>query len=156
MSETNLREARVYLDSIDFSPIVERLHKDKRWHEKKALKAIEDYKKFLLLQKKYEGKQTFVPSLKIDEVWHSHILFTKQYHEDCQNLFGRYLHHQPETEKGKYTLNKAANEKAADETERLYFEEYGEYIYGKPIYYPVILEPFVKLFFYLKSVRVFA
>jgi hypothetical protein len=34
---------------------------------------------------------------KTDMVWHSHILHTRQYAEDCEKLFGRFLHHTPET-----------------------------------------------------------
>ncbi|WP_131795795.1 hypothetical protein [Fluoribacter gormanii] len=30
-----------------------------------------------------------------DIVWHVHILFTKKYHDDCNSIFGQYLHHQP-------------------------------------------------------------
>ena len=153
MSISDLQEAKAYLESIDFSPIIERIKKEKKWHSKKIVKAVEEYKKFLLLQKKYDGKQMLVPSLRIDEIWHAHILFTKQYHEDCQKLFGKYMHHQPETQFGRYQLSKNENEKAADETERVYLQEYNEYIYGKPIYVPAIIEPLVRLILNLGFIK---
>ena len=30
-----------------------------------------------------------------DIVWHTHILFTEKYHEDCLEIFGDYIHHRP-------------------------------------------------------------
>ena len=36
-----------------------------------------------------------VPSKPIDEFWHFHILDTMKYQEDCQNIFGYFLHHFP-------------------------------------------------------------
>lgn len=36
------------------------------------------------------------PSIKLlDEMWHTFILFTKDYHDFCQEYFGYYLHHFP-------------------------------------------------------------
>ena len=125
------------IQSCDFSMILDRLIQQKKWKKKDALAAIDSYKKFLLLQKKYFATHHLVPSKIIDEVWHEHILFTKQYHEDCHLLFGTYLHHQTETEKGKFILSEEENEKWADLTEALYFEEYREYIYGEPLEWPL-------------------
>ena len=56
--------------------------------------ALEDYKKYLFLNLKYEGFP-LVPSFEIDEVWHQHILFTEQYAVDCQAIFGGMRHHIP-------------------------------------------------------------
>lgn len=36
-----------------------------------------------------------VPSRAIDEMWHTHILDTRAYMRDCDNIFGRYIHHIP-------------------------------------------------------------
>lgn len=35
------------------------------------------------------------PAELVDDFWHEHILFTKQYMEFCQEHFGEYIHHQP-------------------------------------------------------------
>jgi hypothetical protein len=32
----------------------------------------------------------------IDQIWHQFILMTQDYHDFCESIFGRYLHHQPE------------------------------------------------------------
>lgn len=34
----------------------------------------------------------------IDELWHTFIIFTPDYHRFCEMVAGRYLHHQPTTE----------------------------------------------------------
>ncbi len=31
----------------------------------------------------------------MDEIWHAHILHTREYAEDCVRYFGYFLHHQP-------------------------------------------------------------
>jgi len=49
-------------------------------------------------------RMSMVPSPLVDLVWHSHILDTKAYFNDCLQMFGKYIHHVPsfgeaETEK---------------------------------------------------------
>ena len=36
-------------------------------------------------------------SKQVDEVWHQFILFTKKYHNFCDNFLGDYMHHVPGT-----------------------------------------------------------
>lgn len=65
----------------------------KGWTEEKAEEGEKWYKRFLKLMVWHPDK-CISPSILIDEVWHGHILFdTKKYHQDCQNIFGRYIHH---------------------------------------------------------------
>jgi hypothetical protein len=59
-----------------------------------ATHAIWRYGLFLLLAQKYPGMR-LVPSKEIDAVLHAHIATDHQYQEDCQNLFGVFLHHSP-------------------------------------------------------------
>lgn len=66
------------------------------WTKEEIDRRIEDYVRYLALHRAYP-KGGLVPSELIDQVWHTHILYTKQYHADCQRLFGQYFHHQPET-----------------------------------------------------------
>lgn len=35
------------------------------------------------------------PSEPLDDIWHAHILDTKKYAEDCDKIFGKFLHHFP-------------------------------------------------------------
>jgi len=53
-----------------------------------------EYKKFLTL-KLLNPDTALVPNQLVDEFWHAHVLDTKRYHEDCQKVFGHYLHHYP-------------------------------------------------------------
>jgi hypothetical protein len=38
-----------------------------------------------------------MPSKLVDAAWHTHITYTQDYQVFCQNVFGRFLHHTPET-----------------------------------------------------------
>jgi hypothetical protein len=66
-----------------------------------------------------------VPSKEIDIFWHTHILDTQKYMSDCENLFGKYIHHFPyfgmRGEKDRRHL-----EKAFCETEKLFLLHFGE------------------------------
>ena len=63
------------------------------WSLEKTEIAIENYKKFLMLQHLYPSFD-LVPSKEIDIVWHEHILVnTYKYIQDCHYLFGYLLHH---------------------------------------------------------------
>ncbi|MEO8065562.1 MAG: hypothetical protein ABI643_01755 [Candidatus Doudnabacteria bacterium] len=50
------------------------------------------YKRFLLLNATHPH---IVPTREIDQFWHMHILDTYKYTQDCEDLFGHYLHHFP-------------------------------------------------------------
>ena len=53
-----------------------------------------EYRKFLALHLANAGVD-IVPCKLVDEFWHQHILDTRAYHEDCDAIFGEYLHHFP-------------------------------------------------------------
>lgn len=48
--------------------------------------------------------------LMLDEMWHTFILFTKEYHAFCDKNFGFYMHHAPTTKKEKDELKKRIQE----------------------------------------------
>ena len=57
-------------------------------------KEVESYKEFLF---KLVKNPTERPATRIqDIVWHTHILYTRDYHLDCERIYGHYLHHQPD------------------------------------------------------------
>lgn len=85
------------LTAIDFGPIGFKLmHPDQGqgWTLEQTTRAIEQYRKFLFLHHRYPTV-ALVPSQEIDHVWHTHILDTAKYREDCHLLFGRFLDHYP-------------------------------------------------------------
>ncbi|MEK7631595.1 MAG: hypothetical protein AAB445_01840 [Patescibacteria group bacterium] len=53
-----------------------------------------ELKKYLFLCAKYPG-QGWPMVTTLDELWHTFIIFTKEYHSFCQQLGVQYLHHQP-------------------------------------------------------------
>ena len=64
------------------------------WSESLCDYAEAEYIKFLTLKKLYP-KVALVPSKLVDKFWHEHILDTKAYAEDCNKVFGRFVHHFP-------------------------------------------------------------
>jgi hypothetical protein len=53
-----------------------------------------EYRKFLALHLALPDAE-IVPCRLVDEFWHQHILDTHAYHQDCDAIFGSYLHHFP-------------------------------------------------------------
>jgi hypothetical protein len=69
-------------------------HED--WSRARAEEAIEGYRYFLgLCHYYFVVDLRLVPARDIDEAWHSHILFTEKYDQDCNHIFGAKLHHFP-------------------------------------------------------------
>lgn len=50
----------------------------------------------------------------IDEMWHTFILYTKEYVEFCNRFFSRYIHHAPTTNREKEEMTKLSKEERAD------------------------------------------
>lgn len=96
-----LEDAVAHINNIDFSLIHKKLcSKDKllcrTWSSVEAEVGIQYYKNFLFLNKKYLSEfPVLPPMLEVDEVWHHHILDTRQYMKDCEKIFGYYFHHYP-------------------------------------------------------------
>lgn len=86
------------LAAVDFGPIAFRLTQADpdccSLTLEQATQAIEQYRRFLFLHHRYPNR-LLVPSRKIDQVWHTHILDTAKYREDCSVLFGRFIDHYP-------------------------------------------------------------
>lgn len=85
------------LKNLDLGPIAYKLmHKSYGlgWSREATIQAISRYLMFLTLIHLYPNRQ-FVPSQEIDCVWHFHIIDTIKYAQDCQMLFGRFIHHFP-------------------------------------------------------------
>jgi hypothetical protein len=85
------------LAAIDFEPIAFKLmypDEGEGLTLEQATHAIEQYRRFLFLHYRYPDFP-LVPSSEIDQVWHTHILDTAKYREDCESLFGRFVDHYP-------------------------------------------------------------
>ena len=83
------------------------------------------YRDYLTMLVKYpEHLEEIMVSKDVDEFWHTHILHTMKYTEDCDRVFGTYLHHTPQVRE---TAPAALERRAAlaDKTRRLYQREFG-------------------------------
>jgi hypothetical protein len=121
----NIDQARTYLSRLDLGYIVHAMCDENyflpRWTMADARECERRYKNFLLLQKMYTNI-SLVPTRFIDEFWHNHILHTRRYIEDCQQIFGFYYHHEPAIpgESSAQLINQFERTKA------LYWETFGE------------------------------
>lgn len=91
--------------SFEFEPSVASLNFEKlKWKLTKSAEstwsddlcdfAEAEYRKLLSLKKWYP-KLSFVPSKLVDKFWHEHILDTQSYLDDCNAVFGYFIHHYP-------------------------------------------------------------
>ncbi|MFW9928918.1 MAG: glycine-rich domain-containing protein [Candidatus Thorarchaeota archaeon] len=124
-----LEQARYLIYNQDMSAIIYRLTHVNGWSSDEAIEATNQYRNYLYLAKKYKDSYTLPPSKDIDDVWHAHILHTKDYIKFCNEVFGEYLHHTPGTgEVQDKNNNKFPN--LFEQTQELYKREFGDYIYS--------------------------
>lgn len=90
-----------------------------------------EYRRFLQLKLLYPGL-SLVPSKQVDAIWHEHILDTRAYREDCENVFGYFLDHYPYF--GIYGKDDYRNlTKAFEKTVAIYEKHFGTYPTPSPI-----------------------
>jgi hypothetical protein len=117
---------REKLESLDLTLIAYKLMHPgygQGWTRQQVDRAIVNYKRFLLLLYLYPNS-AIVPTQEIDQVWHQHILDTRKYAQDCQWLFGYFLHHYPyfgmESDSEQYVI-----ETAFSRTQTLFAQHFG-------------------------------
>jgi hypothetical protein len=95
------------------------------WSREYADNIAAAYKRYLVMQVKYpDDAEDILLAKDVDEFWHTHILQTRKYFEDCQAMFGRYLHHEPHV--GEITQAVIEHrDQLAEKTRRLYELEFG-------------------------------
>jgi len=87
------------INSHCFSPdsrqnFAKRLARENRWTQNFANAAIEEYKRFCFLAATLPNPVT--PSEEIDEVWHLHLLYSRDYWDIwCAKILQTKLHHDP-------------------------------------------------------------
>jgi len=123
------------IQALDLDPIKFKLmdpEEGQGWSREYVDQMAIEYKRFLTLSVKYP-EETIAPSKDIDKFWHGHILDTMKYAEDCQNVFGYFLHHFPYF--GMRGEEDAANlAEAGKTTNRLYEKEFGEAVPSRAAY----------------------
>ncbi|CAA6809643.1 MAG: Unknown protein [uncultured Sulfurovum sp.] len=94
VSRSEMNEAMALANSIELEQMNDKLINFYGWSNEDVSLMSDYYKKWLSLHVCYP-ELAIAPSIKLDEYWHMHILDTQKYMEDCQMIFGRYLHHYP-------------------------------------------------------------
>jgi hypothetical protein len=82
---------------LDLDPIkVKLMHKEsgEGWSREQVDSVALEYRRFLYLMKLFPHEQV-APLFDVDIFWHYHILDTMKYADDCQQIFGYFLHHFP-------------------------------------------------------------
>lgn len=92
-------EIRKKIEELDLTIVAWKLHlppeKDGLgWSIEKVAEMIQQYRGFLFVIWKFPD-DIAVPTHDLDEVWHTHILFTDKYKKDCKHIFGKYVDHNP-------------------------------------------------------------
>jgi hypothetical protein len=113
--------SRKLLDDDAFE--AERRNGETLWNEARAQRALLEYKQFLSLMYWYPDA-AIVPSEDIDEVWHTHVLHTANYYNDCMTIFGCFQDHVPTSDSSDDEQH--ANTNNGDETQKLFEEAFGE------------------------------
>jgi hypothetical protein len=95
------------------------------WTREYAERIEAAYKNFLTMVVKYQDDAEDIMLAKdVDEFWHTHILQTMKYADDCERVFGTFLHHEPHV--GEVTAGDLEKrERQAEKTRVLYEREFG-------------------------------
>lgn len=81
-------------DSLLRRRFLQQLAEKTGWSPAKLEQGIEEYRRFCLLAVVLDAH--VVPGPAIDEIWHLHLTYTREYWDDfCPNRLGLKLHHQP-------------------------------------------------------------
>ena len=114
------------IDALDLSMIKRKLQDPEEglgWSSEECDAIEVEYKRYLALKRTYRDHE-IVPNQLVDKFWHYHILDTVKYAEDCQTIFGYFLHHYPY-----FGMNGPEDEQALqdafDETTELYEAHFG-------------------------------
>jgi hypothetical protein len=113
--------------ALDLDPIkVKLMHREsgEGWSLEQANAVELEYRRFLYLMKKFPEAGA-APRTDVDIFWHYHILDTAKYAEDCQAVFGHFLHHFPYVGlRGGHDLE--LHQRAGERMRELYESTFGE------------------------------
>lgn len=113
--------------ALDLDPIkVKLMHVEsgEGWSLEQANAVEFEYRRFLYLMKKFPEERA-APRTDVDIFWHYHILDTIKYAQDCEAVFGYFLHHFPYIGL-RGTEDLAAHQQVGERMRDLYEETFGE------------------------------
>ena len=119
MQETmQLDQVKAKIASLDLRGVRNELMEKDGFTEERADRAVSWYRMFLEFAAEHPGK-CLAPPGAADSAWHNHILDTRRYLDDSLDVFGGYLHHDPEA------FGTTQFHQGWDFTRALYAERYG-------------------------------
>jgi hypothetical protein len=80
---------------LDLSKVSINAMRRHNWTAEETEEAEADYRRFLYLMYRYPTEIMVPWSINLDLFWHGHILDTEKYSKDCQRIFGKFIHHDP-------------------------------------------------------------
>src|SRR5262245_57988515 len=117
------------LDALAYEApfLIEKLLKDHIVDSPDEAQALfTEVKRYIVLAFSDEAVRWDMYSLRIDEVWHQFVLFTREYIHFSERFFGGYVHHSPSN------APKPATTTAAKGTFQLFQERYAQ-LFGMPL-----------------------
>src|SRR3954469_4025536 len=129
VTQRPLAQVAAAIDTLDLESVKLRLmdpELGEGWSREYADSIEAAYKTYLTMVAKYqEDAEDIMLAKDVDEFWHTHILQTTKYFDDCAKVFGAYLHHNPHV--GARTAKDLEHREAmAQKTRELYQRDFGE------------------------------
>lgn len=82
------------IDTFDYGPVKRKVARDHALPPAKLDEGIENLKRYYAVAL-LDPLNLHAVSKGVDPFWHSHILFTSEYHNFCSGIFGQFIHHEP-------------------------------------------------------------
>lgn len=111
----SLQKSKAEIEAIDLRAYSEKAVKEKRLRRDEVEQAENEYRHFLqlvYLNQELQESGSLAPTALADEIWHGHILDTRNYRTMCDRLFGQYIDHNPGMEEGSKELKEAVEHTA--------------------------------------------
>lgn len=73
------------IDELDLQPIAFKLSLEPGWTLDRINYGLKQYRLWLKMVARHPG-ESIIPHREVDEVWHKHILDTRKYAADCEDI----------------------------------------------------------------------
>jgi hypothetical protein len=108
-------------DTWSLDQVIARLMRKLQWDQEYAEQVVGEYRRYMALAALYPG-ESHAPSPLVDEVWHAHLMFTRDYRDFCYLLTSEFIDHCP----GRGGEDVERLNVAYDTTLARYREQFGE------------------------------
>lgn len=91
----SLAEKLNLIENFDYSKVAKKVRQELPSVTDKYLEeGIENLKRYYTVRL-LDPENNHGVSVPVDVFWHTHVLFTRDYFDFCDKVFGRYIHHTP-------------------------------------------------------------